>query len=421
MPRILIFAQRFPPSVGGTPTVLRNLCAALPPDKLAVVSLDDVGDGQLWDGGFPQARLRRPGRLWRRVDPTCFGLVPRVMRRAARLCPRHETEAVVGVFQNTCFLLAAWRLARRWGKPFFPYFVDTWVETRSPRIERAVACRLEPRIFRDAKGILLLSEPLLDYYRLKYPDLAGRMVCVPHAAARPADARDGGERRTDDSQRPTRNEARAHESTTNEERGTKNEERRVPPRWKRAGELLIVYTGQVYSPTADPIGNLIAALDALSDLNPRVVISSPDSPAQMARWGIVPSERVQTVRLNSPADVAELQRQADILFNPVSFLHRGHVQVRTLFPTKTIEYLAADRPMLVHGPGEAAFVRYAQVGGFAEVATDDSSAALAASLRAVAAEPADARRTARAEALRRHDPETVAPQFLRTVFGDLPK
>jgi len=66
-------------------------------------------------------------------------------------------------------------------------------------------------------------------------------------------------------------------------------------------------------------------------------------------------------------------------------------------------------------------VRYAQVGGFAEVATDDSSAALAASLRAVAAEPADARRTARAEALRRHDPETVAPQFLRTVFGDLPK
>lgn len=344
MSRILIFAQRFPPSIGGTPTVMRNLCAALPADRIAVLSMDDLSGEGKTAMPFPQARMGRPNKVIRKFDPTFYTQIPKVMRAAAKLSPREETEAIVGVFQNVCFLLAAWRLAKKWKKPFFPYYMDTWGETRSRRLDRKIASFCEPRIFRDAKKILMLSDPLMGYYQGKYPDVAEKMVCIPHCLP------------------PDWEEIR---------------NRPIQKQWKKADELLIVYTGQVYGPTADPIANLVQALPLIEDLNPRVIISSPDSVEQLTRFGIPKSDRVELIHLDSQDEVYDLQKQADILFNPVSFKNRDHVQVQTLFPTKTIEYLVTGKPMLVHGPAETAFVNQATAYPLCTVEQSESSTDLA--------------------------------------------
>ena len=380
MSRILIVAQRFPPSIGGTPTVMRNLCAALPADRIAVISMDDLsGEGKA-DMPFPQTRMKRPNKVIRKFDPTFYTQIPTVMRAAAKLCPKEETEAIVGVFQNVCFLLAAWRLAKKWKKPFFPYYMDTWGETRSRWLDRKLAAFFEPRVFRDAEKILMLSDPLMGYYQQKYPDLAERMACIPHCL--PPDWRE------------IRN-------------------RPIQKKWKREGELLIVYTGQIYGPTADPIANLVRALPLLEDLNPRVIISSPDSADQLTKFGIPENDRVKLIHLDSQDEVFDLQKQADILFNPVSFKNPKHPQIQTLFPTKTIEYLVAGKPMLVHGPLEAAFVDYTKENSFALVAEHNSAQSLANQITQMAR--VSVKGEERKAILDRHLPERVANLFLSVL------
>lgn len=60
-------------------------------------------------------------------------------------------------------------------------------------------------------------------------------------------------------------------------------------------------------------------------------------------------------------------QKADILFLPYSFSEASRYAVESAFPSKTADYLAAGRPILVFGPQYSSLVRYAKEQGFAEV------------------------------------------------------
>jgi len=68
---------------------------------------------------------------------------------------------------------------------------------------------------------------------------------------------------------------------------------------------------------------------------------------------------------------------ADILFLPYSFSKFSRDAVETAFPSKTADYLAGGKPILVFGPKNSSLVRYASEQGFAEIVDEFSGAALA--------------------------------------------
>jgi len=70
------------------------------------------------------------------------------------------------------------------------------------------------------------------------------------------------------------------------------------------------------------------------------------------------------------ADVPKLLGSADILFLPYSFREGSRHMVETAFPSKTADYLAAGKPILVVGPPYSTLVQYASEEGFAEVVTE---------------------------------------------------
>jgi glycosyltransferase involved in cell wall biosynthesis len=78
---------------------------------------------------------------------------------------------------------------------------------------------------------------------------------------------------------------------------------------------------------------------------------------------------------------------ADILFLPYSFLESSREAVETAFPSKTADYLAAGKPVLVFGPRYSSLVRYASEQGFAEIADEFSPAALARSIQRIVFSP----------------------------------
>ncbi len=348
-PQLLIFSQRFPPGIGGTPTVMRNLVRGLPADSVRVVSLAEKGetDGRQWDGGFAQRRLSHPGKLVRKLDPAFFSLVPAAVLAARRLMQGVKPDAVLAVYPGTCYMLAAYLYCSLTGAPLYLYFMDTWPECRGRKSERCVARWAERRMFRMARKVFALSPALQTFFDKKYPEYNDKLDCLPHSI-------DFEENRTPEPDN----------------------------HWKREG-LHIVYTGQLYQTTLDPVLLLLMSLEQLGELDPFLTISTPDSETSLRASGLLDHPQVKVVRLDSLADVLSLQASADVLFNSVSFEHRDRPQVQTLFPTKTIEYLNSGRPMIVCGPAETAFVKYTAERGFAHMVTEPDAGALASCLRRV--------------------------------------
>jgi hypothetical protein len=61
--------------------------------------------------------------------------------------------------------------------------------------------------------------------------------------------------------------------------------------------------------------------------------------------------------------------------------------VETAFPSKTADYLAAGKPVLVFGPKYSSLVRYASEQGFAEIVDEFSAAALARGIHKIVFSP----------------------------------
>ena len=86
----------------------------------------------------------------------------------------------------------------------------------------------------------------------------------------------------------------------------------------------------------------------------------------------------------------ELRRalcRADILFLPASFAKEETAVVIAGFPTKTADYMASGRPILVFGPEYSSLVRYARQYSFAEVVAEPSDDALAKGIRDIVSSP----------------------------------
>jgi glycosyltransferase involved in cell wall biosynthesis len=81
-------------------------------------------------------------------------------------------------------------------------------------------------------------------------------------------------------------------------------------------------------------------------------------------------------------------RHADILFLPYSFSENARAAVETAFASKTADYLAVGKPVLVFGPKNSTLVRYASEQGFAEIVDEFSATALARGIQNIKSLPA---------------------------------
>ena len=89
----------------------------------------------------------------------------------------------------------------------------------------------------------------------------------------------------------------------------------------------------------------------------------------------------------SQAELARELSSADILFLPYSFSKISQEAVKTAFPSKAADYLAAGKPIVVFGPKNSSLVRYASEQGFAEIIDEFSEAALACGIQKIALSP----------------------------------
>lgn len=163
-----------------------------------------------------------------------------------------------------------------------------------------------------------------------------------------------------------------------------------PPTWPKSEpdgtELVVAFAGAVTGAVSDSLA-LLADL-MRSDRFARAGVGSwrldlyiPDDDRTRALVGS-PSDHIRMRGWLSQGRLQGELLRATVLFLPFSFAPSEAYVTSTAFPTKTTNYLASGRPILVMGPPGSTTVRYATQEKFAEVVdTPDPEALLQALVR----------------------------------------
>jgi glycosyltransferase involved in cell wall biosynthesis len=375
--RILVLSSTLPPAPSAATTVLTNLCRQFGPEEMVLAGYRPVAQTvEASQGLLPQpvhfiARRHRRSRLdrWKRwLD------IPFVSRRAARLVKQYDCNALMCIHPYEQLLVAASRAARKANVPFYPWLLNTWLESGGTHMPR-LAAWLQPRVFASARHVFVMSDGMAEFYRKQYPGLS--VSPLRHCLS------------------------------------TEIPPYETPPEPRTPAQLIIC-------------GNTTSCLDAALRVRDTVEASddleltflSPRSRESLARQGLlgartdydsVPLEEV-TNRLN----------QADIVVLPHGLTGpMGEVEYQTIFPTKTIECLLSRRPIVAHSPENCFLTRYLRAHDAAVVVTEPDPARLKAAIDEVRTDAALRERLVKnalktAEMFR---PERVAAHLRETLQG----
>ncbi len=342
--RILLVSRSLPPAPTGSAVIVDNLSRAFSRDEMVLA-------GKEPPGGLPQNRspelppvvaVEGP-RVWsirgRANHHLALLRVPWLAARLARLIRSERCRAVVGVYPDAAYLYAAWSASRKTGTPFYPYFHNTYLECQRPGLLRAFARWLQPRVFRDAAHVFVMSEGMLELYRERYPDLPPASALV-HSFNEPIPA-------------PA-----------------------DPPPVRP--EPVFALSGNVNGSCAEAARRLCQVVGRLPGAHLRFYTGQRQ--ADLEQFGVwQPNATCQ--RLNRP-DLLRALADSDILLLPHGFEGLYHpVEYRTIFPTKTIEYLISGRPILAHSPPGAFLTRFLKRHECALVVDQPDPAALAEAIR----------------------------------------
>lgn len=379
---LLICSRSFPPKLGGSAILSRNLWGAWPADDLFVITQSYPDDKCDASTVLPGVTIREVPAWWSRypmLRATCAPLLAMcVQREITRAAAKCRPRALWVNWPTTEFLLGGWWAARQLRLPLYVHMHDVW-KTRITCATNAMAgvCArlLQKRVLCNAQRLFAITEEAAAYYRETYGvDSYVLKHCLPDA-----DLHAG----------------RAAEVVTHPDQ-------------------VIHFAGGIYPPmNLDAMLNLVQAIDGCrSGITLDGYTFHPESAARAGICG----PRVK-LRVASKADVMAAQRRAAILFLPLAFQSSNPDDIRTVFPTKLLEYFVSGRPILVHAPADSWASRAAKRDGWGEVVDQPDPAALAAAIDALLAN--EARQRALVSAAFREAENRVASRVVQDLRREL--
>jgi glycosyltransferase involved in cell wall biosynthesis len=385
----LLYMSELPPStMAGAPVIARRLLSEYDLDRLEVLCCERqhdvpdpvvrasyldcehtvVGNAQRWE-----LRPRRYfGPFWESLN---LARVPRIRSLARRIVRERRIEAILTVPWRADFALAAYLVSRETGLPLYVFEMDDWESMNARWLPRLVTRRYHGRVLRHAEKVWLISPPMIDRYRERF-GVEGHFL-HHHVDLEPY-------LRASAAREPFADPSR----------------------------LRIVYTGSVNRMFADTMVSVCGAINAGLRVDGRRVelsLYGASCPPELLGphvtfEGLVPSDRIP-----------EVLAAADVLLVAVTFSQEQDLLdlVKTSVFTKTVEYLAANRPVLIVSPRYAAQVDY--FGSVATVVDSPEPASLARALAQLAGDAEGRRRRSSSglELIRaHHSADAVFENFL---------
>ena len=394
--KFAVISHVLPPSPSGQAVALFRILGAVPAAAYYLVLSkgsplpDPDGAGDRWrlPGRHYSLPPQAPGKWLKRPGLRLIGDIVRTAMRIrahrnnvlAILRREPGTQAVIACSGDLATIPGGFLASRKAGIPFFAYIFDDYVYQWTGHV-RLLAKWLAPFVFRHCAGIIGPNEFICAEYRRRY---GVRSILV-------------------------RNPCPAPELAAGRLR-----------RWPaESGRIKIFFAGAIYRANDDCFRNLIQALAALPEHRFTLDIFTGQSRQHLEAMGIR-GERV-FIHAHAPYErIQEAQRQADILFLPLSFAAPLHEVLRTAAPGKMGECLASGRPVLAHVPADSFVADYFRRHRCGWIADQGDPGGIARELEAIIAAPeqrAEITANARRQAQLDFSPETAGEQLLTLVQG----
>jgi len=332
--KFAVVSYVLPPASSGQAVLLYRLLHHLNPEDYCLISLErDRGEQHLQKLPANYYYLPAEFRLSRGYR---FGLdkvrgygnlllsvtssIHTRARRIAEIVRREKCEAVLGCAagHDLIYFPAACLASQLAGVPFYVYFIDDYSNQWVSRLVRTFARRIEPWVMKRAAGVITINEFLRDTLRRRH-GIEATVIHNPCDLSVYTSVSDGG-------LLPHRDE----------------------------GE--IVYTGAVSEGQYDAFMNLLAAMEIAASRKTKLHIYTAQPVDYWSEQGI--RGPVVYHEHEDVSNIPRVQSAADFLFLPLGFATPYPDHIRTAVPSKTGEYLASGRPILVHAPADSFLVWY---------------------------------------------------------------
>ena len=382
----LLFMCEYPPSsIGGGPIIVRQLLGRYDPSRLHV--LCDIAQLRIARSQAPASLLDcphtavtnlaplrlRPRRLFGPLGEVVnLARLPLVIRRATQLVRGGGHEAIFTVPWGE-FAVAAYEVSRRTGVPLFVFETDDWVAASTAPVNDRLRRSYQPRLLRHADKLWLISPRMVDRYRRRF-GVDGEFLF--------------------------------HFVDPDRYRHA------VPREPPAPGELRLVYTGAINS-------MFLGAMERISEwINDGMVIDGRRVVLDVYGGSCPPALQGDAVTWRGfvpAAEIPSVLASADALLIAVTFTPNSDVGslTGTSIYTKTVDYLASGKPIVLVSPPDTAQVDY--FGAVTRVVDELDRGRFEDALReAAAGGPEVTRRVEAGLALvrERHTGETMGERFL---------
>jgi glycosyltransferase involved in cell wall biosynthesis len=309
--KALIISSSATPSGKGTGTVMYNLLQRFGRREMAIVSGYWLcGPRFTWSSQWPRrfhGMLRLPsgwrGDRWLRLLQWPFLLASSLLLTVTGKYP-----VVLVVYPNDGFLLAGYLVSILARRPLLPYFHNTYLDANQRRLTRW----LQPRVFARAGQVVVISEGMKRRFAARYPRLPCHVLTHSHNVDVP------------DPEKFT------------------NPPIHTPVRLAMLGNI-----------NASNLDAAVRVLQAVGTKPGFALTAFTTQPAhQFTRLGLDPSlMHIKGVPYESL--ISQIMEH-DILIHPHGITGGVcDVEQRTIFPTRTIEYLLSCRPIVAHVPADS--------------------------------------------------------------------
>jgi len=332
----VVTCARAPPQISGTGTVMYELLRHFPKFSIILFSRKQRQTISRDDRVLPFATYD-VGRASSVTFATFVRIVLLPLLVLSMLIrikmSRRPVRNVLAVFPDLDFLLASLVVAKILNVPIFVYLHDCMTETATQIMDKTASKLAEKWVFSKAAKVYAMSAPMEKYYR----DRNLRTEALPHGV----DAsliRSAGDRPC-------------------------------------GGKPRVGIAGAVYETNGSAIKDLVDAKKASGDSFEIHMATSEQSIPYLRMLGVKDHmDKIGTFPSHSA--MLDFLSSCDILFVPMSFESPNYKDLLTIFPTKVTDYWLAQKPILVYGPREYAFVPLAERDGYAKIVSERGSAGL---------------------------------------------
>lgn len=250
---------------------------------------------------------------------------------------------LVGYSDFGANLCATYILHKITGVPFSVYMYDAYVDNKLPFFFKQLAKILEPRLFKNAKHIFVMCDPLKQHYAKKY----------------------------------------SRDDITVIYNSLIDMDKKVDRIEKKEKDIFtIAYVGNVYWAQLGALNNLIRALDGLSDIPVHLVLYTSHTQKHLHDLGIFESKNTH-FNTCLPDEVPTVLASVDLVFIGLSFDSKYPLLINTSSPGRLCDFLRSDTPILVHAPADSFLTTYAKEKDFAFVVDNNSTENLISEIRII--------------------------------------